>query len=343
MRKRKLRVLVLMHEDLVPPESLEGSTDEQIDTWKTEYDIIAALKTLGHEVRPLGVLTDLAMIDTAVKEFKPHIAFNILEEFHGVAVYDHYVVSHLELLRQPYTGCNPRGLMLSHDKGLSKKVLAYHRIPVPRFAVFPLNRRGRRPEKLGYPLLVKSLTEEGSVGIAQASVVHNNDQLADRVDYIHRQIGTDAIAEEYIDGRELYVGILGNERLQTLPIWEMKFANLPADAPRIATSKIKWDRKYQQKVGVTTTEATDLSPKDAERVRQVCKRAYRILNLSGYARMDLRMTEAGKLYVIEANPNPQLAYGEDFAESAHHVGIKYEPLIQRIVDLGLLYRPQWQV
>ena len=339
---RKLRVLVLMHEDLVPPDTLEGYTDQQISVWKTEFDIIATLEELGHEVEPLGVNTDLATIGEAIERFRPHIAFNIVEEFHGVAVYDHYVVSYLELMRKAYTGCNPRGLMLAHDKALSKKVLAYHRVPVPRFAVFPMGRKIKRPAKLQFPLLVKSLIEEGSIGIAQSSVVANDQRLLERVELIHRQVGTDAIAEQYIEGRELYVGVIGNQRLQTFPIWELVFARLPDDAHRIATEKVKWDIAYQKKVGVDTKAAEDLPSELADRIQRLCKRAYRILGLTGYARMDLRLTDDGRIYLIEANPNPQISYGEDFAESAEHMGVSYEQLIQRILNLGLRYRAQWK-
>ena len=340
---RKKRVLVLMHEDLVPPDSIEGLTDEQMAPWKTEFDIIAGLEELGHEVEPLGVSTDLAPIGEAIERFQPHIAFNILEEFHGVAVYDHYVVSYLELMRSAYTGCNPRGLMLAHDKALSKKVLGYHRVPVPRFAVFPRGQKIKRPAKVQFPLLVKSLSEDGSIGIAQSSVVNNDQRLRERVELIHRQVGTDAIAEQYIDGRDLYVGVIGNQRLQTLPIWELVFTSLPDDALRIATEKVKWDVAYQKKVGVQTRAAEDLPNGAASRIARLCKRVYRLLGLSGYARLDLRLTPDGRVYLIEANPNPQLSYGEDFAESAEHIGISYEQLLQRIVNLGLSYRAPWQI
>jgi len=339
---KSLRVLVLMHEDLVPPDTLEGYTDQQIAEWKTEFDIVATLAELGHQVEPLGVNTDLAIIGEAIERFRPHIAFNIVEEFHGVAVYDHYVVSYLELMRNAYTGCNPRGLMLAHDKALSKKVLAYHRVPVPRFAVFPMGRKVRRPTKLQFPLLVKSLVEDGSIGIAQSSVVNNDQKLLERVELMHRQVGSDAIAEQYIEGRELYVGVIGNQRLQTLPIWEMVFSKLPDDAHRIATEKVKWDIAYQKKVGVDTHVAKDLPNGIADRIQRLCKRAYRILGLTGYARMDLRLTDDGQIYLIEANPNPQLSYGEDFAESAEHIGVSYPQLIQRILSLVLRYRAQWQ-
>jgi D-alanine-D-alanine ligase len=336
---KKLRILVLMHEDLVPPDSLDGYTDEQIAEWKTEYDVVTALRDIGHEVEPCGVISDLGVIQRAIRRFRPHIAFNLLEEFHGVAVFDQHVVSYLELMRAKYTGCNPRGLMLAHDKALSKKILAYHRVPVPNFAVFPIGRKVRRPRGVEFPLFVKSLIEEGSLGISHASIVWNDDTLTERVKFIHRTVATAAIAEQYIEGRELYVGIVGNERLITLPIWELFFTKLATGSPRIATAKVKWDYKYQKKIGLESGPAKDLSPEFAGKIIHLCKRAYRILGLSGYARMDLRLTDAGEVSLIEANPNPQLAYGEDFAESAHVGGFTYEQLLQRILNLGLRYKP----
>src|SRR5690606_19560 len=155
-----------------------------------------------------------------VENFKPDIVFNLLEEFHGETLYAQNVVSLLELLRVPYTGCNPRGQMLARGKDLSKKLLKYHRVPVPAFAVFPIGRKVRRPGRLKFPLIVKSLSEDASRGIAQASVVDSDEKLNERVAFIHKRIKTAAIAEEYIDGREIYVGVIGNDRLQVLPVWE---------------------------------------------------------------------------------------------------------------------------
>jgi D-alanine-D-alanine ligase len=331
---KKLRILMLVHEDLVPPEDVEGlDTTEQ--PWRTEFDVIATLAEMGHEVKPLGVRSDLGTIREAIDEWKPHIAFNLLEEFHGEAIYDQNVVSYLELLRMPYTGCNPRGIMLARDKALSKKVLTYHRIPVPEFAVFPMGRRVSRPRRLEFPLFVKSLIEEASLGISQASIVQNDENLVERVRFIHEKIGTDAIVEQFIDGRELYVGILGDQRLQVLPIWELLFTKMPEEKAKIATAKVKWDSEYQKRHGIRSREAKDLAPGLEERIRRICKRAYRNLTLSGYARIDLRLTEQGTIYVLEANPNPELAYGEDFAESAHTAGLPYPKLLQRILNLGL--------
>ncbi|MEX2214240.1 MAG: ATP-grasp domain-containing protein [Phycisphaeraceae bacterium] len=340
---RSLRIIVLMHEDLIPPETMEGYSEKDIASWKTEFDVVATLKHLGHEVKCVGVRSNLDVIREAIETFKPHVAFNVLEEFHGVSVYDQAVVSFLELLRQPYTGCNPRGLMLAHDKALSKKILAYHRLPVPKFAVFPVGKKFVKSKRLEYPVLVKSLTEEASAGISHASIVTSDDKLAERVEFIHRTLGTDAIAEQYIEGRELYVGIMGNQRLRSFPLWELTFDNLPEDSPNIATAKVKWDVKYQRKVGLSTGMVTDLEPALMSRIAKVCKRAYHLLNLTGYARMDLRLSHDNIPYLIEANPNPNLSYGEDFAESAHHCGIEYDDLIQRILNLGMRYRAAWRL
>lgn len=338
---RKLRVLTLVHEDLVPPDDLEG-IDPTEQPWRTEYDVITHLRDLGHEVLPLGVRSDLRIIREAIEEHRPHVAFNLLEEFDGVATYDQNVVSYLELLRMAYTGCNPRGIMLARDKALSKKVLAYHRIPVPEFAVFPMNRRVVRPRRLEFPLFVKSLVEEASLGIAQASVVHTDDSLRERVQFIHEKIGTDAIVEQYLEGRELYVGVIGDLRLKVLPIWELHFTNTPDDQPKIATAKVKWDSKYQKRHGICSDRAKDLPEGLESRIPKLAKRIYRTLLLSGYARLDLRLTPEGKIYVIEANPNPQLAYGEDFAESAHTDGIDYHALLQRLLNQALRRRARGQ-
>ena len=336
---KKLRVLALMHDYLIPPEDTRGH-DLQTVEWKTEYDVTSTLRELGHDVQALGVRDELGGIRQAVVDGQPQIAFNLLEAFHEVGTFDQNVVSYLELLRIPYTGCNPRGLLLSRDKALSKKLLAYHRIPVPDFAVFRAGRKVRRPKRLSFPLIVKSLTQDASIGIAQASVVDDDAKLAERVTFIHESIGTDAIAERYIDGRELYVGVVGNERLQVFPIWEMRFTRMPEEVHRIATDRVKWSVKYQSKHGIETDEARDLPPALAERIQHMSKRVYRTLELSGYARIDLRLAEADKVYVLEANPNPHIAFGEDFAESAERGGLSYKSLLQQILNIGLRWQPE---
>ena len=340
MTTGKLRILALVHRHLVPPDTLPEGADLASAPWRTEYDVISTLRSLGHEVRALGVHDDLGAIRRACEEWSPHIAFNLLEGFDDVAVFDHNVVSHLELLKLAYTGCNPRGLLLARDKSLSKKLLSFHRIPVPEFEAFRIGRPIRRPKRLAFPLIVKSLTQEASIGISQASVVDSDEKLKERVAFIHDSIGTAAIVERYVEGRELYVGILGNYSLQALPVWELFFTNMPPEARRIATDRVKWSVKYQKKYGIASGPAKDLPEGAYEAIQHICKRAYRALELSGLARVDLRLDAAGSVWVLEANPNPQIAKGEDFAASAASIGISYESLLQRIVNLGLRWQPE---
>ena len=340
---KSLRVMVLMHESLVPPDSMDGYSDEEILEWKTEFDVVTTLRELGHQVLPIGVSDDLGVIRRALKDWKPHIAFNLLEEFHGVGVYDQHVVSYLELMKQHYTGCNPRGLLLAHDKSLSKKILSFHRIRTPQFFVVPRGKKTRRPAKIGFPLLVKSVSEDASLGITKASVVHDDQQLNERVALVHETVATDALVETYIEGREFYVGVIGNRRLNVLPIWEMLFTKAPPGTPIIATSRVKWDLDYQKKMGVETAEAQQLEDQAVQKINAICKRTYKALSLSGYARIDLRMTDSGDVYVLEANPNPNLSFGEDLAESAERAGMPYEELIQKIITLGLNYQAEWRL
>ncbi len=339
---KKLRALVLMHESLIPPDSMEGYTEEEILEWKTEFDVVTTLREIGHDVLPLGVCDDLGDLRRAGEEFKPHIWFNLLEEFHGVGVYDHHVVSYLELMKQHYSGCNPRGLLLGHDKPLAKKILSYHRIRSPGFFVVPRGKKTKMPAAFEFPLLVKSASEDASLGITNASVVRDLESLTERVDFIHSETETDALVETYIEGRELYVGVMGNRQLKVFPIWEMVFENEP-DKPVIATSRVKWDVQYQKKLGVVTHKAQGLSSETEEKIAKICKRVYKALSLSGYARIDLRLRDDGKVFVIEANPNPNISFGEDFAESAESIGIRYEVLLQKIITLGLNYQAEWRL
>ena len=335
---KKLRVLVLCQPGLIPPETLEGYTEAQILNWKTEYDVITTLRAMGHEVFPVEVSSELGVIHVAIDDHRPHVAFNLLEEFDGYPLFDQHVVSYLELMKQKYTGCNPRGLTLSKDKALTKKILAYHRIHVPAFVVFPIARKVRRPKRLKFPLLVKSVTHEGSVGISQASVVRNDERLAERVEFIHRKTGSDAIAEQYIEGREIYVGLMGNNRIQTFTPWEHVLENLPEGQHNIATYKLKWNPEYQRVVGFTDRPA-DLPPELERRLLHISRRIYRTLMLSGYARLDYRMTEDGHFYLLEANPNPNIAHGDYFSDSARTSGLDYGPLLQKIMTLGMSYNP----
>jgi D-alanine-D-alanine ligase len=333
--RKKLRVLALMHEDLVPPENTEALSESEFHRIKTESDILHALTDLGHEARPLGVRDAVFPIRQAIEEWKPDIVFNLLDEFQGEAIYDQHVVAFLELLRVPYTGNNPRGLVLARDKALSKKVAMYHRITVPRFFTVRKDRRVRRPKRMDFPLIVKSLVEEASMGISKASIVRDDEALAARVRFIHERINTDAIVEQFIPGREIYVGVLGNDRLVALPPRELIVDELEPGEDLIATESLKHNIHYQKKHGVRISSAKKLPDGVANGLERVSKRIYRMLSLEGYARIDYRLASDGKLYFLEANPNPELANYEELAHAAAQAGLSYEALIQRILNLGL--------
>ena len=336
---KKLRILALVHDHLVPPQDTTG-VDILEAEWKMEYDVVETLREMGHEVRVLGLHDELGSIRPTAGHFKPHIIFNLMEAFAGITTFDQNVVSYIELLRLPYTGCNPRGLILARDKALSKKLLAYHRIRVPEFTVIRRGRKALLPKRLHFPLIVKSLFFEASTGISQASVVENEDQLARRVQFVHDSLGTAAIVEQFIDGRELYVGVVGNARLSVFPVWEMSFAQGHDNRWRIATERVKWSTQYQKRHGIMTAAAT-LEPDVMDQIQRIARRTYRSLDLSGYARIDVRLDEErGRAYVLEANPNPNLAYGEDFAESAEVSGLSYEQLLERLLALGLRWEPE---
>lgn len=339
---RKLRILVLMHETLIPPESLDGYSIKEYDEFKAEFDVVQALRRAGHDVRPIGLYDNLAELRSAIVDWKPDIAFNLLEEFQGIAMYDQHVTSFLELMRQPYTGCNPRGLTISRDKVLTKQLLSYHRIPTPQFQVFPQGKRYIVPRKLRYPLFVKSASEDASLGISQSSVVYDADKLRERIQFIHEQTHSDALVEEYIAGRELYVGLLGNDRLQTLPVWELEFGKLGEVHAAIATRRVKWDRSYQDKHGIKPMAAQGLTDAQHDYFAKLSKRICRALSITGYARIDYRVREDGSVFVLEANANPNLSHDEDFAQSALSMGIQYGELLEKLIRHGLGYRSAWR-
>ena len=332
---KALRILAICRPDQLPPDSLEGLSEKEVYACKTEWAVHTTLVQAGHEVHWLGVQYDLAPLREKIEVWRPDIVFNLLDQFHGETLYCQHVAAFLELMKVPYTGCNPRGMVLAQGKDLSKKLLKYHRVPTPAFLVYPMNRKVVRPARLKFPLIVKSLTEDASLGISQASVVYSDEKLQERVKFVHERIGTAAIVEQYIDGRELYVGVLGDERLTVLPIWELKFGQMAPDALPIATETVKHNVEYQKKRGVEDGPADDLPKPLVSKIRTMVKRICRTLELDGYARVDLRLDKDGTAYFIEANPNPEIASSEELAQSALHDGINYSELLERILALGL--------
>ena len=334
MSARRLAVLVLCHESLVPPPGTRGYDRRRPPEWRTEFDVARALRALGHRVELLGAQHDVHALLAGVRAVRPDVVFNLLVEFHGRSAEDQHVASLLELVELPYTGCGPRGLTLARDKALSKELLAARGIDVPRFQVFARGARVRRERGLAFPLLVKSRTEEASLGIARASLVTDERALARRVAHVHERVGSDAIAEEYVDGRELYAGVLGPAtRPRVLPTWELAFARLPARVPRIATRAVKFSPATQRRLGVHS-RAARLAPALERRVARLARTAWEALDLAGYARIDLRLSPAGRLVFLEANPNPELARGEDFADAARAAGLAYPELVQTLLALA---------
>ena len=295
-------------------------------------------------MRCVGVLDSLTELRSAIADWKPDVVFNLLEEFDGIVTYDQHVVAFLELMRQPYTGCNPRGLLLSRDKSLSQAAArisphsdpAVRRVPPRRSAIHV-------PRKLRFPLFVKSTVEDASLGIAQASVVEDVAKLKERIEFVHEQVGSDALVEEFIEGRELYVGVLGNDRLTRLPVWEMVFGSMPGLAGR--------DRDPQGEVGQALPG--EIRHHHARRGRSAarrcspvsisCRGAFTVRSVCPATRAWISACRPdGQVYVLEANANPNLEAAEDFAESARAAGVAYDELLEKILGLGLSYRAEWR-
>ncbi len=333
--KRKLKVLALL--DAIAPTVIDQdlSAELKTDLWKTEANVLEALRGLGHTTEHLAIFDDLDLLRQKLQSFEPDAIFNLADQFKNNRAFDQNIVSFLEMQGLPFTGCGSTGLTLCKHKGISKKILSYHRIRVPDFVTVARGKRIARPKRLKFPILVKPLKEEASLGISQASFVETDEQFRDRVQFIHDKFDHDVIAEEYIEGRELYVSALGNHRLQVFPIRELVFREVPPDEPKIATYRAKWDEAYRKRWGLRNQFAQGLDPALVADIEQTCKRIYRLLTIDGYARVDLRVTAQNEIYFIEANPNPMLAEDEDFAQSALKANLPYPQLIERILRLGL--------
>ena len=320
-----------MHPSLIPPTKNEVKIDRDNCEWITEYDINKSLTELGHETVYLGLENSLERMINKINSFKPDLIFNLLEEFDSDTQSDYKPIAALDMLQIKYTGCNPKGLLLARDKALSKKILKYHKIGTPSFYTFPQNKKRKIPKNLKFPLIVKCLFEEASFGIAKASICSSPEKVYERLDYIKTKLNQDAIVEEFIEGRELYVGIMGNDKLTTFPIWELHFENVEEPEKEIYSSQAKWNENYRSRKGIKTGPAI-LEKETTNKIIKTCKKVYSILQLSGYARIDLRLTSDNKIYILEANPNPNIASDDDFASSALHDGLSYNELIKKIIS-----------
>lgn len=309
------------------PQELKEEEDKP-----TEADVLACLQRLGHEVDTLAVFDDVVCIVEKLKHFAPEVVFNLTESFHSSRAHEPNIPALLELMRVKYTGARPDGLMLCKDKALAKKVLAYHRVRVPHFVISTEQRPLKRLRRFVYPAFVKPVGEESSDGIAKASFAKSEEEALERARFIQEKFHCDALIEEYIDGRELYLSVLGNRKLTVLPPREIFFHDVPEDTPKFATFKAKWDDTYRKKWGIQNGPATELPAGVDEKLARLARKVYRVLKIRGFGRVDVRLTAAGEVVVIEANPNPSLACEDDFAQSAATAGLPYDVLIQKILD-----------
>jgi D-alanine-D-alanine ligase len=330
---KKLRITAIVEEVNIPRDdpNFEGRPAPPT----MEHDVIRALRKLGHEVTVLGVFNQIEPIVDGIEKNPPDLVFNLAEQFANDRRHDKNLAGLLEMMEIPFTGTGSAGLMLCRDKALCKQLLATWNLHVPGFRVFPLNRVFSVPRRLKFPLVVKPSHGDGSEGISNASLVKSVDELQERVQLIHDRFSQDAIAEEYVEGREIYVGLIGNRRLTVLPPYEIRFGNGQEEGPVLATYRVKWNKTYREKWKIEFGFA-DLEPKLWARVADACRRCYRILQLYDYARIDLRITPDGRVFIIEANPNPDITQGEEVAEAAKKAGISYNRFIQRVVAHALI-------
>jgi D-alanine-D-alanine ligase len=301
---------------------------------EAEYDVAEALIENGHEVYLVGFHDNLRRLLDRLEDFEPDLVFNATESFMGKSRYDYGVTALLEMKGYRYTGSPPEALLLARDKATSKKILEYHSVRVPRFAVYPVDDGVGQPD-IDFPLIVKPTHEDASVGIAQSSIVGDYAALRERVEFIHRNLHQSAIAEQLIDGRELYVGVVGNSRLDVLPIVELVFDKIDEPAKRIATYSAKWDLEYRNRWGIKNVFARRIGKAALAEAHRAAKLAYTALELRDYGRVDLRLTKDQQIYVIEVNPNPYISFGEDMANAAERAGMDYNEFIDRIVREAL--------
>ena len=326
---------VLMIFDLPVPPAFDIDYRAKIESddpdWQTEHDVFLALQKLGHEVRFLGLNHELDPLIQEVRISKPDVVFNLCESFENDRVYEPHIVALLELLQVPYTGAPSSALALCKDKGLTKKVLSYHRIRNPEFLISQGAHPLRTFPRMRYPAIVKPLGLEASEGIDQNSIVTNAKEAKAQVARLHHRFETDVIIEQYIQGREIYFGVLGNGRMVILPPRELFFDRIKNEEEKFATYQLKWDEKYRKRWGIRNDDAEAIDAKALRLVHTQIRKIYRLFGLQGYARFDFRLTENNQWYFLEANPNPALAADDDFASAARKAGFSYDELIDHIL------------
>ena len=333
MGSRQFKILQLFDlSKAIRPEEYDDYM--KTEEWENEAHIMNTLRKLGHEVKPLGIHDDIQPLLREVRDNPPNVVFNMSEAFDKDRRFEPHIASLLELLKLPYTGAGPEALRICKDKGLTKKILSYHRLHVPKFVIARKAQPLRALKKFEFPAFIKPLELEASEGISQVSFAENEKDALERVKYINEKLNADAIIEEYIEGRELYVGVIGNERLTVFPPRELFFREVPEGEPKFATYQAKWNDAYRKKWGIASGSAEPLPEGVEGRLVETCKKIYRLLQLKGYGRIDLRLRPNGDLVFIEANPNPTIAMDDDFAQAAAQGGLDYQALVGKILSLS---------
>lgn len=297
--------------------------------------IAAALKKAGHTANVFAVEGDITKLVAGLKRRKPDLVFNVLEEF-GSSLYGSVSVAGiLDALGYPFTGGGPGELYVRQDKSLAKKLLRFEKIPTPDFAVFSLDAEMETGGNLRPPFFVKPLRMDASIGISGKSLVSTTKELLDRVKWIHEKIGDAALAEEYVEGREFYIGVLGNVAPTAFPPMEVDFSKMPADKPRIMSSKAKWDEGSAEYKGTRSIMAEGLPSELLAKLQRVALDAYRACRVRDYGRVDLRLATTGDIFVIEVNASCYLEPTGEFATAGKASGLEYPELVNRIVELAM--------
>ena len=331
-----MKLVVLIDIECVEDDdpSFEGRTAAVRETM--EFQVTKALRDLGHTVEVVPFQADVIQVMTSLREKSPDIVFNLTEHFGGDRWKDAHVAAMLDLLGLPFTGAPMAGLLLCRNKAVCKRVLGYHRIRQPLFHEVPVG-HALTAARLVFPMIVKPLFEDGSDGISLASVVHTREELDERVALVHGKMKQPAICEEFIEGREIYVAVLGSERLHVLPPRELVFGAQGTGGPTIATARVKFDEAYRKKWGIAYQHA-GLEPGLERKIARISKRIFHLLDMRDYGRIDLRITPDHEVVFLEANPNPALGIEDDVAASASRAGLTYEQLIDRIIQQAVRRR-----
>jgi D-alanine-D-alanine ligase len=324
----KLKIAVLVDQETIVENDPQLELGRGKAAEEVEFHVAETLREMGHETVIIPFCDNFHDTVESLRRCNPGLVFNLTEHHRGDRRKDQHIASLLELMELRYTGTDPTGLMLCRDKAMCKRILSHHRIKVPDFASLPMGKKRIR-RKFPFPVIVKPRFEDGSDGISLSSLVSNEEELADRVTLLQERMGQPVICEEYIEGREVYVGVTGNDRLSTYPAREVRF---PAShhGPQFATSRVKLDEAYRKKWNIQFTDA-ELSEEMELKASRISKQIYRLLQLRDYGRIDMRITAESQFVFLEANPNPDLTMGDELAEAAEKSGLSYKRLIARIL------------